>query len=198
MTNLLSVAEQAWRQLNPNPTDETATKVEEYIATAKSEYCYQLWLKIKADKREDGRYDVPGYLLSEKEVEVVSNEVDVSELNALLTLENDLWIQNIGGFTCECPYVRTTVNLMNTLIDDDSLPSNARRYYTIKNKIKFPDGVHKDKLSIIYANNGENIDERIEIEESLAGIVRRSLIDIYMGKTGKEDKTNDTNSQENK
>jgi hypothetical protein len=197
MANLLSIAEQAWRQLNPNPTDETATKVEEYIATAKNEYSYQFWLKMKAEKREEGRFDVPGYLMSEKEVEVVDGEMDISGLNALFTLENDLWIQNIGGFACECPYVRTTVNLMNALCDDDSLPSNARRYYVIRGKIKFPDGVHKTTLPIIFANNGENVDERIEVEESLAGIIRRTLIDIYSGKTGSEDKTNDSNSRDN-
>lgn len=195
MANLLSVCELAWRQVFPNPGDETPIKKGEFIATGKSEYAYQLWLKSKQDKREEGRFEVPSYLMSEKEMDVKDNEIDITGLNVLTSLENDLWLQNVGGLVCDCTYVRTTVNLMKTLCDDDSLGDNAKRYYVVGKKIKFPDGTHKDKLPIIFANTGENVDERIEIDDALAGIIRRELINIYTGKTGKEDKKNDTNPE---
>ncbi len=44
--NLNEVAEVAWRQLYPNPSDETAVTLQEFQSTARGEYSYQLLLFI--------------------------------------------------------------------------------------------------------------------------------------------------------
>jgi hypothetical protein len=193
MANLKEIAELAWGQLFPNPGDETAVDREDFVATAKSEYAYQLWRKIKEDKREYGQCDIPSYLLSEAELEVSGSEMDISGLKIMRSIDQELWLQDVGGLNCECVYVKSTVNHNKALCDDDSLPDDARTYYPLGKKIVFPKGVHKTPLKIIYANNGEDIDDMIEVDDAIAGIVRRSLIEIYGGKTGKEDKTDNTN-----
>lgn len=194
MANLLSIAELAWKQLFPNPSDEVKTKKEEFISTAKTEYSYQLWLKLMAEKREEGAFSVPSYLLSETELEVKDNVMDISGLKIMRSIPWETWLSNIGGIDCRCKYVKSTLNLVQTLCDDDSLDDADKIYFVVGKKIMFPRGVHKSPLPIIYANSGENINGNIEVEDSLAGIVRRTLIEIYGGKVGVEDKTNNTNS----
>lgn len=192
MANLLSIAEQAWGQLFPRPGDETAVDKQDFVATAKSEYAYQLWRKIKEDKLLYGECDIPSYLLSEKELEVKDNEMDISELKIMRSIDQELWLQSIGGINCECVYVKSTLNNSKLLCDEDSLPDDARPFYPQGKKIKFPKGVHATPLSIIYANQGEEINEFIEIDDAIAAIIRRELINIYGGKIGEEDAKNDS------
>ncbi len=192
MANLLSIAEQAWSQLFPRPTDEEAVDREDFVATSKSEFAYQLWKKIKEDKLLYGECDIPSYLLSETELEVIDNKMDISSLKIMRSIDQELWLQDIGGPTCECPYVKSTLNLTKILCDDDSLPDNVKTFYPQGQKIIFPKGVHKSPLSIIYANQGEEIDGRIEVDDALAGIVRTRLIEIYGGKIGSADTANDS------
>ena len=86
------------------------------------------------------------------------------------------------------------MNLSKILCDDDSLPDDAFTFYPQGKKIIFPKGTHTTPLSIVYANNGEEIDDTIEVDDAIGGIVRRSLIEIYGGKIGKEDTQNDSDS----
>lgn len=194
MANLLEIAEVSWKQLFPNPGDESAVSREQFISTAKTEYAFQLWRKIKEDKREYGEADIPSYLLSEAELEVVENEMDISSLKIMRSIDQELWLQDIGGLQCDCLYVKSTLNHSKILCDDDSLPDNAKTFYPRGKKIKFPLGVHKTPLSITYANSGEQVDDMIEIDDALAGVIRRELISIYGGKIGQEDKQNDSSS----
>jgi hypothetical protein len=194
MANLLSIAEQCWSQIFPRPNDEEAVDREDFVATAKNQYALELWKKIKEDKVVYGESDIPSYLLSEAEMEVVDNEMDISSLNIMRSIDQDLWLQDIGGMNCECLYVKSTLNNTKALCDDDSLPDNAKTFYPQGKKIKFPLGVHKTQLKINYANKGETIDDNLEIDDMIAGIIRRSLIDIYGGKIGAEDNTNDSTS----
>lgn len=194
MATLQSTAELVWRQISPNPKDESAVKLEEVIASARSEYAYQFWLKWKAEKREEGMYDVPSYLLTEKTFDVVENEIDLAGEKIMRGLEQqDKWLQHIGEIQCECSYVKSTVNLIQILCDDDSLADDQRTFYVIGKKIKFPRGTHANKLPVVFANMGENVDGETEIDDTLGGIIRRSLLDLYLGKVGPEDKTNNSN-----
>lgn len=194
--NLKEVSELSWRQLYPQPNDETAISLEEFIATAKSEYAYEMWLKARNDKREEGSYDVPSNILVEKELDVKDGVMDISDLQILRSIPEEKWLQNIGGLNCECKYIKSDVNKTALLCDDDSLPDTARTYYVVGNKIKFPQGTHSNKLPIIYASSGEDIDDNISIDDAIAGIIRTRLIEIYAGKTGREDVTDNTNSSE--
>lgn len=195
MANLLSVAELAWKQLFPESSDESKVKKEQFIADSKTEYAYQLWLRILNDKNMEGQIDIPSYLLSEIELDVANDEMDISGLKIMRSLPFEVWLQNVGGINCDCQYVKTTFNLAQTLCDDDSLGDNAKTFYPLGKRIKFPKGVHKNRLPITYANNGENINGMIEVDDAIGGLVRRSLIELYGGKTGKEDKTNNTNPE---
>lgn len=192
MASLLSIAELAWLQCFPKGGDETKVTKQEFIATAKTEYAYQLWLKSKADKREEGYYEVPSYLLSEKEIDIIDGVMDLSGLKIMRSLDMEVWLQNVGGMNCECNYMKSTVNHWQLLCDDDSI-GDSKPYYVVGKKIKFPLGAHKKSLPIIYANNGELVDGDIEVDDAIGGVVRRILVDIYLGKQGREDNTNNSN-----
>lgn len=139
---------------------------------------------------------IPSNLLSTKKIEVKDNIADISKLNVFRGLPNDLWLQNIGGIGSKCKYVKSSVNNAQLLSDDDSLPDNYRTYYPVGNTIVFPQGVHENPVPITFANMGENLDGEIEVDDTLAAIVRSRLIDIYLGKEGREDVTNNSNSNE--
>lgn len=194
MANLKSIAEQAWAQLFPRPNDEEAVDREDFLATAKSEYAFQLWKKLKEDKLLYGESDIPSYLLSEAELDVSDNVMDISSLKIMRSIDQELWLQDIGGIACECTYVKSTLNNTKILCDDDSLPDDTKTFYPMGKKIIFPKGVHTSPLKIIYANNGEDIDGEIEVDDAVGGIVRTRLIEIYGGRIGVEDKQNDSSS----
>lgn len=194
MANLLEIADLAWSQLYPKGSEETAVTKEEFIATAKTEFAYQALLMAWKEKRDEGYFNVPSYLSTEVEIAVEKNVMDISGIKILKSLPQEVWLQNIGGLDCNCKYVKSTVNLSQLLCGDDSMGDNVRTYVVVGKKIKFPQGVHKTPLTLIYANSGQDVDGRIEIDDAIGGIVRSRLIEIYGGKTGQEDETNNENS----
>lgn len=193
MANLLSICETAWLQLFPVATDETPTSKEEFIETGLGEYAYQFLLWYWKEKATEGEFNMPAELSTEIELPIVNNEMDISELDIMSRLPNSLWLQNIGGLACDCKYVKSNINQSQLLCDDDSMPDIYKPYLIIGSKIKFPKGVHKTPLSIIYANSGKNVDGNVEVDPAIGAIVRTRLIEIYGGKIGSEDKTNNTN-----
>lgn len=197
MANLKEISETAFNQLFPNPGDETLVSREQFLVTAKTEYAYFMWRKIKEDKREYSESDIPSYLLSIADLDIADNQMDISDLKIMRSIDCEEWLQDIRPTdmsVCDCLYVKSTLNHNKILCDDDSLPENARTYYPLGKKIIFPQGTHADKLRLIYANNGEELDESIEVDDALGGLVRRALIEIYAGKTGREDKKDDSNA----
>ena len=78
---------------------------------------------------------------------------------------------------------------------DDSIDDAARTFLAVGQKIKFPKGTHKSPITIIYANSGKNVDGNIEIDGALGAIIQDKLVLKYSGKTGIEDVTNNSNSQ---
>lgn len=198
MANLKSIAEAAWKQCFPNQGDEGKITREQFIATAKTEYAVQLWQKLMAEKAEDGIVQVPSYLLSEVTLPVVDNQIDVSGLKIMRGIDStDIWLQDVGGPRCKCRYIRTSFNNYKLLCDDDSINSEDRLYYPGANKtIKFPQGTKDKELLVTYAGYGENINDSIEVDDIVGGIVRRSLVELYLGKTGTEDETNNSNSSQ--
>lgn len=194
MANLNSTAEICWRQLFPDPSDEVAITLEEFIETAKTEYALQMWIKARNDKREDGSFDIPSNILVQIDLPIVKKTMDISSLNILRSIPEEKWLQNIGGLQCDCEYVKSDINKTALLCDDDSLDDAARTYYVVGNTITFPLGTNATPLQIIYATSGEDIDGTISIDDAIAGIIRTRLIEIYAGKTGIEDTTNNSNS----
>lgn len=193
MANINSISELFWRQMWPNPTDETSISLQEVIETAKGEYSYQFLLWYWKERGTEGTFDMPAELSTEEEFDVVNNEIDISSLNIMSRLPNQQWLQNVGGLTCDYKYVKSNINLTQLLCDDDSLPQDWKPYLVVGKKIKFPKGTHSNKLTIIFANDGRDIDDNVEIADELASLVRKGLADIYLGKVAPSDKTNNTN-----
>jgi len=192
--NLKEVAEVAWLQLFPGGADEPTVDREDFVSTAKSEFAFQLWRKIKEDKFLYGESDIPSYLLTETELDVVNDEIDLKDLHIMRSIDQELWLQDVGGMNCECMYIKSTVNNWKALCDDDSLPDDAKVFYPLGLKVKFPLGTHANKIAITFAKSGEDIEDNIEVDDAIAGIVRRELINIYGNKLGVEDEKNDSNS----
>lgn len=188
--------ELAFRQLFPNPGNETKIKLGEFIATGKGEYAYNMWLKAMKEKSDEGSYEVPSNILVRKVLPVVNKTIDISKLGILKAIPNEMWLQRVGDLKCECHYVKSTINNTALFCGDDSLSDDARTFYVQGNVIQFPEGTHANDLPIVYASDGTALNgEEIEIDESIGAIVRNKLIEIYGGKTGQEDLTNNTNPE---
>lgn len=192
MANLKSIAELVYNQLFPSPNDETSIDLEDFIETAKNEYAYQWWLKALNEKNSEGYFEVPSYLLTQKVLKVEKDVMDISSLEILKGLPGEIWLQGIGGSDCKCKYVKTTYNRARILCDDDSLADDTKTFYPIDKKIVFPRGVHASELEITYANKGEDVDDEIEVDDVIGGVIRRTLYDLYKDKSP-VDKTNNSN-----
>ncbi len=194
MANLKEIAELAFNQLFPNPGDEVAVDREDFVATAKTRYAYEVWRKIKEDKVVYGECEIPSWLLTEKEFEVKNNQIDLTGTGIMRGIDEELWLQDVGGMNCDCVYVKSSVNKWKGLCDDDSLPDDAKIFYPQGLLIKFPLGVHADKLPVMYAKSAEDIEDVVEVDDVLGDIVRRALVETYGGRVGVEDEKNDSNT----
>lgn len=192
MANLKSICEQSWLQVYPRGNDEATVTREEFLATGKNMYAYEMLLLYWTERQREGEFLMPSHLLTEVELDVVDDKMDISKLKVFRSLPSDVWVQNIGGLLCECKYVKSSVNMTQLMCGDDSL-GEARRYIPVAKSILFPDGVHKSPLTIIYANMGEDVDDSIEVDDALGAIVREKLVALYAGKIGQENKSNDSN-----
>lgn len=196
MSTIKQNAELAYRQLYPNPSDETPITLVEFIETAKTEYANLVWLQNRSDAREIGSNDIPEYLLSTAELQVdEKGRADISKLKVMRGLKGLTWIQGLGDMSCaNCDYLIVDTNKYNLLCGDDSV--GDRKFAVAAGKyIKFPDGTYESDriVPIIYATMGSELSDNIEVDDALASSLRRSIIEIYGGKTGQEDKTNNSN-----
>jgi hypothetical protein len=196
MSNLLEISESAWRQIFPNPSDETSLSREEFLSTARGEYAYQMQLYYWSEKQREGSFEIPSHLLTPVELPVLDNEVDISSLNVFRSFGIDSYIQSVGGLTCSCEYVKSSVNRRKLFSNFESIDDNVRPYIPLKNKLLFPKGTHANPIKIIYINKGERVGNDEEIDDHIGAIVRSRLIEIYGGKINKEDVTNNTNSNQ--
>lgn len=179
----------------PNPTDETATTLEEITASARLEYAYQYLLWYWKEKGMEGVFNMPGDLSKETDpLPVVNNEVDISDLDIMSRLPNDLWLQKIGKLTDDCVYVKSNINQTQLLKDDDSLPDSYYPFVILGKKIIFPKGTHSNPITFIYAGSGKDIDGTIEVDDAVGALVKNALLNQYLGRIGIEDKTNNTNA----
>lgn len=196
--NLKEIAESSWRQLNPNPSNTPHNSKEEFIASARHLYATEVLAQYRIQKAAEGEFEVPAIVLEEREFDVQDNEIIIPARDILTSLPLEQWLQDVGGDMCGCRYIKTSLNTYKQIGDDDCT-GDAKVYYPIGSeegmKIKFPKGVHKSKLTVIYASKSRKIFDSLEIEDGLAGIIRIKLIDLYGGKTGREDVTNNGNPE---
>lgn len=194
---LQAIAELSYRQLYPNPTDETPITLAEFIQTAKAEYANFIWQANRNLWREEGQNIIPEYLLADAKLEVKNNAVDISSLKVLRSMNFLSWIQSIRGSddSCNgCNYVVVDNNKYRLLCNDESFTENTKFAVPMGSFITFPKGTYGKDVYITYASlSGDRIDGTLEIDEAIGDLVRRSLIEIYGGKTNEEDKTNNSN-----
>ena len=193
MTSLQAIAEDIWLQIGGG-NDEARTQLEQVEQAAIIEYAWQMLQMAWRDKRENGEYIVPSYLSREVELKVVNNESDISKLNILKGLPSEMWLQQIGDIS-GCTYTKTTINQSQLMADDDSMPDDSRTYFVIGEKIRFPKGTHSDKLLMIYANDGSDLDgKETFVDDAIGALVSERLMAKYFGKVAVEDVTNNSNS----
>jgi|ERR1700690_1343494 len=187
--NLKEVAELSWNQIFPKGSVESSIPTVAFIRTAYAEFAYQKLLLVWKSKSDEGYYEVDSYLLASVEKDVINNEIDISDLQYFKSLPMEIWLVNIGGINCGCKYVKSSVNLFALLCGDDSMDDAVKLYYPLGKKIIFPNGVHITPLTLIYATMGEDIDGNIEVEESIASLIRTKLNELYLNKIPQEDTT---------
>lgn len=191
--NLYEIAELSFNQIFPKSGGKAPVDLVEFQRTAYGEFALQSLLMARQESLEEGYFEVPSYLLTSVEKEVVDNEMDISDLKYFKSLPMEVWLQNIGGANCHCKYVKSSLNLTQLLCDDDSLDDEAKPYYPLGKKLIFPKGTHASTLTLIYANMGEGLDGTIEVDEAIGAIIRERLASIYLGKLSPADVTNNQN-----
>ena len=193
--NLYEIAELVYKQLQPSSGGQPTVHLEEFKSSARAEFAYQSLLLAWKEKKDEGYYTVPTYLLKTVDRKVVNNEIDISDLDYFESLPNEVWLQDLGGSKCDCRFVKSTININKLLCDDDSMDDEAVMFYVLGKKIIFPKGVkNKSSLSLTYANKGEDVDGSIEVSDAIGAIVRERLIGLYVGKIAPNDETNNSNS----
>ncbi len=179
MASLNEISQLVYDQVFPLPRGKNSIDIEDFKAAARIEYAAAMWIYRQEQISSDGYFQMPSDLLTEIELPVNNNEIDLSELQYLSALPNDLWLQNLGGVNCDCKYLKTTFNLAQILCDDDSADSGTHYYYIIGKKIKFIKKPHANKLPLTYANNGDGVSDDVEVNEYVGVKVKDKLIAIY-------------------
>lgn len=192
MTNLKSIAQVNYDQLYPSATWQASVKVEHFIEEAKVRYAWEMWRLSKEIKRVEGEWEIPSVLWRNGELEVNENIADISGFQIFRSLDGDTWLGNLGGIGSDCEYVRMSVNTAATHLDDEYI-GNSKPYVVAGSKIHFPKGVFKSKIPFIYASNGNDLDDSIEVDDAMAALVSDYLFKKFSGKMP-EDKTENDNS----
>lgn len=193
MASLNSIAEQAYHLVYPQPDDETALPKELFEEASRTEYAWQVQLMYWKSKRDEGEYDLPSHLLREAELEVKGNQIDLCNLNVFRSFSSDIWLQQVGNVS-DCQYIRHTVNLSNLLTDEESRGNQYKTYIPLGDKLKFPDGVYKSPVTIIYISRGDDLDGDLIVDDVIGNIVLDRLVERFSGKSNLVDVTNNTNS----
>lgn len=191
MADLLSISQTVYDVAFPNPDVQKAVKVEHVIEEAKLRYAYEMWLQMKISSRNDGEWEIPSALWREEEVEVKNGVADISKLNIFRSLEGDIWLGKVGGLDCECDYMRMSLNQSKLFCDDEYI-GNSKPVIPVGKTLKFPQGAHANKVTIIYASNGIDIDEGIEVDDTIGGLVSDYLWKRFTNQIP-VDRTNNSN-----
>lgn len=187
MANLLSIAELSWRQVFPDPTAQTQTKKAEFIATAKLEYAWNMWRISKEQKRTEGEWEIPSALLRRGTITVVNDSASLAELKIFRSFDGDTWIGRLGDN--DCKYIRQSLNESKMLSDEDDW-GNSLPYIVIGMNIEFPIGARRLTIPIVYATNGEDLEDNIEVDDAIGGLIRNRLVEIYSAKQPVDKTTN--------
>lgn len=181
MASIQEISQLNYDAIYPNATAQTSVKVEHFIVEAKLRYCWEMFRLSKELKRADGEWEIPSSLWREADIEIKDDKADISLLNIFRSFDGDTWIGNIGGFDCDCNYIRQTVNLSQILCDSDYW-GNGKPYYVVGKTIKFPAGTHSKTLPITYASDGTDLDDDIIVDDAIGALISEYLYKKFSGK----------------
>lgn len=191
MADLYSIAQVVYDQAFPNATVQTAVKFEHVMEEAKLRYAVELWLQSKIQRNTEGEWEIPSALWREGEIEVKDGQADISSLQIFRSNEGDIWFGKLGGFDCDCEYMRMSLNQSKMLCDDEYI-GNSKPVIVIGKTLKFPKGAHADKIPIIYASNGNDLEDELEVDDTIGGLVSDYLWKRFTNKIP-VDRTNNSN-----
>lgn len=197
------IAALAHRQVFPSSGGVPIISLAEFVRTAISEYAYQTLLLYWKEKREEGYYSLPSNLLSVSEKDVKEGKsVDVSDLKFFRAIPRDGWLldvvdnSGVNDLCGGCSFMKSTYVRASLLCGDDSLDDGVCLYYYLSNEIHFPAGTKSRKVKIIYANVGDGVTPGEDIDEAIGALIRQRLVEIYLGKTNKNDETLNSDKNE--
>jgi len=188
MVKLFSIAETVWRQIHPQPGDETSVLLAEVIASAKVEYAGVIAINAY-QLRAENEFEVPSEIIGVKKIDIQDNVADLSNLKIVRGLPNDLWFISLTGE--KCGYVKTTAS--GHLLSNPQDIQPKKFVYAVGERLIFPDGTQDKNATLVYADAGTDFND-IPIPENLGMLVRQRLEQIYLGKVGREDLTNNSSS----
>ena len=197
MATIQSVAELAYRQVFPNPQVTNDITIEEFIESAKLLYTRHLWDINRINRQDEGFTSTNPNLLSFGTITIENNKADLAHLNAIDYFNGVAWIQQIGDIMegCEaCGYTLYDLPKYKALCNDDSVDKRKKPAVLVGKQMMFPKGSWKDSEPIIYVGSGDGLDDEVEVDNLAASFVRQSLVELYLGKKGPEDTTNNNNS----
>lgn len=190
--SLWTIAELAWRQINPGGKDEAKNTLEEFVETAKDEYAsaaFSLWIEL----RNETDFSIIEQLLTRKKYEVKE------DINGLYTdLETTImdFPRDLGLFKVvppkQDPLTKTTLGTYDLFKED----TGEKTYYRISKQIFYPDGFEiPTKEVMITLVSSDFIDEEIEIPDTLASRVRDAVLKKYLSTNQiQQDETNNKNA----
>jgi hypothetical protein len=192
--SLWTIAELAWRQINPGGSDEAKNTLEEYVETAKDEFANILYQSYKAGQG-DADYSLLEAFLQTKLYELKEDadglyvELDVDVIN----LPNDMGVWQVRPKGRKTQPLTKTTAISRNLFDND--PTEVRSYYREGRLIRFPDGVDcpgATAMKVTLATM-DDMEDKNEVPEGFATPIRNALLQKYGGTISVP--SNDTNNQ---
>lgn len=173
--SIATIAELAWRQLNPGANDETRNTVEEYIESAMDIYA-TLAFTYYAQSRQDADFSLVESFLVRQAFDVQEDEESTYiELAVdVMNLPKDMGVFRVvpaGGY----PLTKTTA-MGQTLFSDD--PTPERTYYREGRKIRFPERLAAKRVWVSFVTL-DRLDETTEVPEMFAAPIRDGLVKLY-------------------
>lgn len=194
MRNLSTVAELAWRQLNPRPSDEVKNTLEEYIETAKDAYAGIVWTIYQRNQSDSEKYLFESILKTHKYKVDSTGSIPFAKIDVpVIDLPRDVGIYRVLPLGAKCKAMTKTNVAAQDIFDEDPGPHT---YYREENTLYFPDGFDCSgvkEVQVTIASVG-NIDENVLIPNTYADLVRQRLMEVYGSIKSKEDVTNNQNA----
>lgn len=194
MRSLFTIAELAWRQFNPRPSDEVKNTLEEYIESAKDAYAGIVWTQYMRTQSGDEKSIYESLLTVKKYPINYDGEMPTIELDiSVVDLPRDAGITRVKPDKPGCEAMTKTSISAQDIFSDDPGP---KQYYRAAQTLYFPKGFDCGKpksVEVVIVSAG-NVDKDMLIPDSFADAVRQRLVDIYGRVNAKEDNTNNQNA----